>query len=158
MKINRLLTNLCSDDLPKTRDFYVTLFDFSVPFESDWFVSLVSSDQGLALGIIDRTHELVPADYQTTPQGFYLTIIVEDVDQAYTLAQDAGFPIISPPPIPSTDSVVCYLLTLTECWLTCLRRSQTLTSEGIVLRPLYLPKRVKCHGGEAQKEHQVKEQ
>lgn len=97
MKINRLLTNLCSDDLPKTRDFYVTLFDFSVPFESDWFVSLVSSDQGLALGIIDRTHELVPADYQTTPQGFYLTIIVEDVDQAYTLAQDAGFPIISPP-------------------------------------------------------------
>ena len=97
MKINRLLTNLCSDDLPATRDFYVTLFDFTVPFESNWFINLISQDQQLELSIIQRTHELVPPEYRKPPQGFYLTIVVEDVDRAHTLAQKAGFPIVSPP-------------------------------------------------------------
>ncbi len=95
--MNRLLTNLCSDDLPATRDFYVTLFDFDVSFESDWFINLVSKDKGLELSIIDRTHELVPPDYQKPPQGFYLTIVVEDVDQAHRAAQEASFRITSSP-------------------------------------------------------------
>lgn len=97
MKLNRLLTNLCSDDLPATRDFYVTLFDFTVPFESDWFINLVSQDKGLELSVIDRTHELVPPDYQTSPRGFYLTLVVEDVDRAYEVAQEASFQVMSPP-------------------------------------------------------------
>jgi len=35
------MTNICSDDLAKSRDFYTKLFDFNVDYDSDWFVHLI---------------------------------------------------------------------------------------------------------------------
>ena len=95
--INRLLVNICSDNLPETRDFYTTLFDFRVDFDSDWFVHLISKDKQLELGIIERSSDLVPADYQSAPNGFYVTFVVENVDELHKLALEKKFSIIAEP-------------------------------------------------------------
>ncbi|WP_082338130.1 VOC family protein [Roseivirga seohaensis] len=50
--INRIMTNICSDNLAASRDFYTKLFDFKVDFDSDWFVHLISKNKNLELGIV----------------------------------------------------------------------------------------------------------
>lgn len=91
------MTNICSDNLAESRDFYTKLFDFKVGFDSDWFIQLVSDGNGLELGIIDRTNELVPKDFQNNPQGFYITFVVEDVDATYAIAKEENFKVIKAP-------------------------------------------------------------
>jgi len=57
--INRLMTNICSDKLQESKDFYTKLFDFQVDFDSDWFVHLISKDKQLELGIVERTNQIL---------------------------------------------------------------------------------------------------
>lgn len=96
-KVNRLMTNICSDKLSESRDFYTKLFSLEVAYDSDWFVHLASADRSLELGIIDRTNELVPKDFQSNPQGFYITFVVDDADAIFQVAQQEKFDIISEP-------------------------------------------------------------
>ncbi len=91
------MTNICSDNLAASRDFYTKLFDFKVDFYSDWFVHLISKDKNLELGIIDRTNEIVPKDFQNNPQGFYVTFVVENADEIFRIAESEKFEIISEP-------------------------------------------------------------
>lgn len=96
-KINRLLTNICSDNLMESRDFYMKLFDFKVAYDSDWFIHLISLNKKLELGIIDRTNELVPKGFQHNPQGFYITFVVDNVDALYEIAVSEKFKIVNTP-------------------------------------------------------------
>jgi len=96
-KINRMMTNICSDDLAESRVFYTTLFDFKVDYDSDWFVHLVSKDKQLELGIIKRTSEIVPDAFQNKPQGFYLTFVVDDIDELFAQTKKAGFVVLKDP-------------------------------------------------------------
>ena len=95
--INKIMTNICSDNLAESRDFYTKLFDFNVDYDSDWFVHLISKDKKLELGIIDRTNEIVPNDFQNNPQGFYMTFVVDNVDEIFEVAKMEKFEIISEP-------------------------------------------------------------
>lgn len=95
--INRMMTNICSDNLPESKQFYVKLFDFSVGYDSDWFVHLISKDKKLEFGIIDRTNEMVPKDFQNSPQGFYVTFVVDSADEIFQIAQSEEFEIVSEP-------------------------------------------------------------
>ena len=96
-KINRLITNICSDNLAESLEFYTKLFDFNVEYNSDWFIQLISKDKKLELGIIDRTNEIVPKDFQNNPQGFYLTFVVDNVDEIFKIAKSEKIEIISEP-------------------------------------------------------------
>lgn len=96
-KLNRIMTNICSDNLAESRDFYTKLFDFNVDYDSDWFIHLISRDKKLELGIINRTNEIVPKAYQSKPQGFYLTFVVENADEIYAIAKTENFEIVSQP-------------------------------------------------------------
>lgn len=96
-KMNRLMTNICSNDLNASRHFYTTLFDFKVDFDSDWFIHMISEDRQLELGIIDQTNEIVPKEFQNNPQGFYLTFVVEDADKVFEIAKTKQFEIVSQP-------------------------------------------------------------
>ena len=94
----RILTNICSDDLKKSKDFYVDLLDFKVKFDSDWYVQLCSPENSeIEYGIIQRDHELVPKEYQNTPNGMYVTFVVENVDVIYEKALKMGIDIIQEP-------------------------------------------------------------
>lgn len=95
--LNRLLINICSDNLPKSKEFYIKLFDFQVDYDSDWFIHLISKDKNLELGIIDRTNDIVPKDVQNRPQGFYITFVVDSADELHTIAKQEKFDIVSEP-------------------------------------------------------------
>ena len=95
--IHRIMTNICSDNLSESRDFYTKLFDFNVDYDSEWFVHLISKDKKLELGIIDRTNEIVPKSFQNNPQGFHITFVVDDADEIYKIAKSEKFKIISEP-------------------------------------------------------------
>ena len=57
------MTNICSDKLQESKDFYTSLFDFIVDYDSDWFINLISKDKQLELGIIDKNNEIVHRDF-----------------------------------------------------------------------------------------------
>ena len=91
------MTNICSERFAESKDFYTKLFDFSVDYDSDWFVHLISEDRNLELGLIDPVSELVPEAFRGHPQGFYLTLVVDDVEEVFALAKEEGFEIVAEP-------------------------------------------------------------
>ena len=98
MALTRILTNICSDHLGESRDFYVALLGFEVNYDSDWYVQLRSpSNRELEFGIISRTNGLVPAEFQKAPTGMYVTFVVPDVDAVYAKAVSLGLTIVLEP-------------------------------------------------------------
>ena len=95
--LNRIMTNICSDKLIETKSFYTKLFDFNVNYDSDWFIHLVSKDKKFELGIIDKSNDLVPEGFQNSPQGFYITFVVESADELLAVAKAEEFEIVSEP-------------------------------------------------------------
>ena len=94
----RILPNICSEDLQKSKKFYVDLLGFQVKYDSDWYVQLCSpEDSEIEYGIIQRDHELVPDQYQQKPTGMYITFVVSDVDTTYKKAVEMGLNIIQKP-------------------------------------------------------------
>jgi len=96
-KVNRMMVNICSDDLDTSQSFYTSLFDFEVSYKSDWFIHLRADDSGMELGIIHRSSEVIPREFQKTPQGSYITFVVDSVDDSYHIANVRGYQIISEP-------------------------------------------------------------
>jgi predicted enzyme related to lactoylglutathione lyase len=96
-KVNRLLCNICSSDLGSSQRFYTKWFAFEVTYESNWFVHLLSKETGLEIGIIDQDHDLVPKDFGGKANGFYLTMVIYDVDQLYDEIKDAEIEIVGMP-------------------------------------------------------------
>jgi catechol 2,3-dioxygenase-like lactoylglutathione lyase family enzyme len=98
MSFTRILTNICSDRLSESRDFYVALLGFEVNYDSDWYVQLrCPINQELEFGIIARTNELVPANFQRAPTGMYVTFVVPEVDAFYSTAKALGLDIVQEP-------------------------------------------------------------
>ncbi len=89
---------MLSGDLPRSRDWYVSLFGYEVEFDSDWFVHLqVPGSPALELGLIARDHEIVPDRLRPTPTGGLLTLVVDDVDAVHRRAEAEGVEILEPP-------------------------------------------------------------
>lgn len=98
MAIARLIPNICSTKLAESRDFYTRLLDLEVTFDSDWYVQLASTNTpGLELGILRQDHNLIPEAFRSSPQGLYLTFVVDDVDAVYAKAQAMTIEILQPP-------------------------------------------------------------
>jgi catechol 2,3-dioxygenase-like lactoylglutathione lyase family enzyme len=98
MSFTRILTNICSEQLGKSRDFYVALLGFEVNYDSDWYVQLrCPTNPELEFGIISRTSELVPSEFQQKPTGMYVTFVVPDVDEVYSRALSLGLSIVQEP-------------------------------------------------------------
>jgi predicted enzyme related to lactoylglutathione lyase len=95
--INRFITNICARELPACKTFYQTLFKLEVTFDSDWYVQLRAPGGAFELGIIQQDHPVVPKEARTSARGFYLTLVVADLEAVYTKAQAAGFQILQVP-------------------------------------------------------------
>ena len=94
----RILTNICSDNLQQSKEFYVNLLGLNVKYDSDWYVQLCSPiDAEIEYGIIQRSHNLVPTQYRQKPTGMYVTFVVDDVDVAYQKALEMGLKILQEP-------------------------------------------------------------
>jgi predicted enzyme related to lactoylglutathione lyase len=97
MTINRMMTNICSEKLSESRDFYARLFDFTIDYDSDWFVHLISKNKQLELGIIDINSEVVPKDIRKKPAGTYITFVVDHVDEVFKVAKLNAYEIVQAP-------------------------------------------------------------
>ncbi len=94
----RILTNICTDNLQQSKEYYVELLGLNVKYDSDWYVQLSSPDDPeIEFGIIQRDHELIPTEYQQKPNGMYVTFVVADVDAAYQKALEMGVRILQEP-------------------------------------------------------------
>lgn len=94
----RILANICSDNLQKSKEFYIELLEFNVKYDSDWYVQLCSPDNPeIEYGIIQRDHKLIPIEYQQRPNGMYVTFVVENVDATYQKALEMGVCILQEP-------------------------------------------------------------
>lgn len=94
----KILTNICSDNLPESKKFYVELLGFIVKYESDWYVQLCSpDDHSIEYGIIQKDHSLVPKKFQQSPTGMYVTFVVASVDSTYEKALSMKIPILQAP-------------------------------------------------------------
>lgn len=94
----RILTNICTDNLPASKQFYVSLLNFKVKYDSDWYIQLCSpTNSEIEYGIIKRDHELIPEKYQNKPNGMYVTFVVDNVDATYQTALSMGAEIIQEP-------------------------------------------------------------
>lgn len=99
MKIDRLLTNVCSENLEESKLFYMSLFSFKVDYDSDWFVHLVSEGRELELGIIAQNHDVVPDEVKGKIVGAYLTFVVENVDKCFNQCHELRYEVIQEPEI-----------------------------------------------------------
>ena len=99
--VNRDLANIMTDDVAGPRDWYLALLPLKLHYDSDWFVILVpgtaSGGPPMELGIIERNNPIVPESFRATPQGIYLTFVVDDVDIIFAHAQMLGVPVLEEP-------------------------------------------------------------
>lgn len=91
------MTNICTDDIAASREYYTRLFDLEVNYDSDWFIHLVSKDRQLEMGLISKTSEIVPDEAKDHPSGFYITFVVADADEVFEIAKKEGLEVLQEP-------------------------------------------------------------
>lgn len=97
MTVNRLLVNILTEQLSATADFYTRYFDFKVDFDSDWFIHLISKKNSLEIGLIDPNSEVVPKEVSTKAGGYYLTLVIDDVDALFRKLEADGVNVLQAP-------------------------------------------------------------
>jgi catechol 2,3-dioxygenase-like lactoylglutathione lyase family enzyme len=85
---------LGTDKIEASRDFYTTYFPFTITFEADWYVSLITTQNPqFQLALLDYRHPSVPEGFGQPTQGIILNFEVEDVDAEYKRLRAAGLPM-----------------------------------------------------------------
>ncbi len=99
--VNRMMVVIAAENFSENRkaaiDFYVRLFNVKVLYDSDWFINLKDQKDRWEIGIIDAKNTVTPQDARHRPQGFYLTLVVDDVDNVHQTAQKAKLDILELP-------------------------------------------------------------
>jgi catechol 2,3-dioxygenase-like lactoylglutathione lyase family enzyme len=85
MNIMSFYPVLMTSDVKGLKDFYCEHFDFSVVFETDWYVSLkkVRDPAPFELAILEPTHPTVPPGFGRPAQGVILNVEVENAGEEY---------------------------------------------------------------------------
>lgn len=96
--MDRQFTNILTDDVGGTSAFYETVFGMTRHFDSDWFIILTHSDKpGHEFGILDRSSDIIPQNFQAAPSGMMLTFVVEDCEACFKAAEQFGAKIVETP-------------------------------------------------------------
>ncbi len=96
--MKRLFANILSDDLAASRDFYIGFLGLKSLYDSDWFINLATDGEPrFELGILKRDTELLGQADRRSPQGFMLTVVVEDVETVFEAAKARNLTIVEPP-------------------------------------------------------------
>jgi catechol 2,3-dioxygenase-like lactoylglutathione lyase family enzyme len=95
MRFNSFYPVIMTHDLAGSRAFYTGHFGFQVTFETDWYISLkTSQDQPFELALLNPDHPTVPKDFRRRLSGgLILNFEVDDVDAEYERLRTVGLPI-----------------------------------------------------------------
>ena len=95
IKPNSAFTVFTVEDLDKAKAFYSNHFNFSVAFENEWYLHLVS-ESGIQVGFLLPNQPKQPEVFHPSfsGNGVIFSIEVDDVDSAYAEAKDKSFNIV----------------------------------------------------------------
>lgn len=94
MNLNSFYPVIGTDKVKESCDFYTTHFSFATTFESDWYISLISTqNSAYQLALLDYQHSTVPEGFHQVAQGVILNFEVEDVEAEYARLKAAGLPM-----------------------------------------------------------------
>ena len=89
-----LFPDICSTNLQASKEFYLSLLNFKVVFEIDWYIQLQSfTDENLQIAFVQQNHNSVPKSYQKSPQGVVITVETDNVDLVYDKANNLQLPL-----------------------------------------------------------------
>jgi predicted enzyme related to lactoylglutathione lyase len=88
---NKFFPVIITKQLEDTKQFYVSLLNCSLIFESDWYIQLVSP-KGLEIGLMIARHPSQPDYLQNAYEGngVVLSFEVADVNEEYENVKAAG--------------------------------------------------------------------
>ena len=97
MDVRAVFPMVASRDLPRSRDFYVSL-GFICAYEDTWYIHLVwPGDPTQQFGVMTPDHDSQPPIYRTDRTGgVFLGIQVEDVDAVHDRLVALGHEIVVP--------------------------------------------------------------
>lgn len=96
--MQRCFTNILSNSVESTAQFYENVLGMTRHFNSDWFVILThTAIEGLELGVLQRDNDIVPKAIRAAPAGIMITFVVEDCNSIHTEAIKNNVDIIEPP-------------------------------------------------------------
>lgn len=85
---------LFTDALAECRDFYVSVFDFEVVFNIEWYVHLKSpAAEGWQIAFVARDHYSVPERFHAAAAGVAITLEFDEVDPVYARVVELGIPV-----------------------------------------------------------------
>ena len=92
MKLN---AGIVTSKLNETKLFYVSVLDFGISFENDFYLLLHTPDRQAELSFLLKGHSSQAAIFQDQYEGkgMYLTLEVDDVDTEYRKMKELGIPI-----------------------------------------------------------------
>ena len=89
MAVNRIVPNILSADIGRSRDFYVDFLGLEIVLAMDWIVTFASPDHPeLQVSLITRD--------ETAPVVADMSVEVERVDEVYHQALSRGIEIVYP--------------------------------------------------------------
>lgn len=94
IKPNSSFFVLIVKDLDKAESFYINNFGFSIAFQNEWYLHLVS-DAGIQLAFMLPNQPTQPEIFkkQHDGNGFIFSLEVDDADQAYSHAKNNSLDI-----------------------------------------------------------------
>lgn len=94
MKLS-LTSGIVTSNLAATREFYTSLFDFKIVYESDWFLLMCTADGLHQVSFLQPDHPSQQKIFQPAfaGRGVYFTMEVERVEEEYIRIKNLGIPI-----------------------------------------------------------------
>lgn len=85
--MKRAFSNILTGDVSATAQFYEDLLGMKRIGDFGWFTILSHDDMpGFELGVLDQSHETIPAGLAASPSGIVLTFVVGSVEAVYSQA------------------------------------------------------------------------
>lgn len=96
--MQRAFANILTDSIEDTASFYENLLGMHRHFTSDWFIILTHPQMpGYELGILDRSHAVVPEPARESGGTMMMTFVVNDIGGTEEIARHMGAVVVEPP-------------------------------------------------------------
>jgi len=95
---DRILFNILCKDIEAAAGFYEKVAGLQRIYNSDWYIVMSPpTAEALQIGLIDEVHEVAPTAARGMSNGSYLTLVVQNLDEALEAARQVGAQVLEEP-------------------------------------------------------------
>lgn len=96
--MKRAFTNILSGNVEETAGFFEKLLSMKRAGDFGWFVVLSHDDMpAFELGVLDKDHNTIPPGLSSSPAGYILTFVVDDLKEVHDRAISMQTEILQEP-------------------------------------------------------------